>query len=1046
MKSIHQTLARFCALICLASLPFGRGSFVFAQTITITSGGTETAPTTTVTNTKLPAALQITNVVLKGNGTTDHPFEIGSVAEWTAFATIANDYTQPNANAKLTADITFSGNHLQPGENPNWSYTHNNNKSRIYKETLDGQGHTITLNQQATGGSNGTTPSYGGLFWHVGGATIKNLRVAGKIETKNSMSGAFIQNVNSTVQQPVTIENCISSVNNHWAGTSDNNYEYSGSFVGDVHHDMTLNIKNCLTDGQFTTNDNHTVGYSGGFVGITSTQSPYTPSTVNIKNSYFHPENIDNKYINFSYFCNRTEDLTINQSYYSLPSTYTVEEQVAQGTAAPAAVADLLAGLNGGDNASLEDKPWIVHNDTVYLKTFAKYVHIDSWTYGSPNDPTVVGNNGNATVTYKYKVQGTGDNTYTTTKPTAVGNYTVLAIVPATDSWNGWTSTMNFTISKAAGAISAAPTAASPTYNGNAQALLATNGTATGGTFYYRKGTTGDWSTTPPTETAPGTYNVYYYVTPDGNHTSIDAFGSAESPIGPIEVTIGKAALTIKADDKNITYGDAVPTYTVTYDGFVNGESSTNLSGTLSIACDYAQYGDVGDYAITPSGFTSTNYAITYTTGNLTVAQKEVGLTWNTTTSFTYDGNSHCLTANATGMVNGDVIGVTVTGEQTNVGNHTAEVSGITGDKSGNYKLPSTGTTQSYTITQKALTITAKPQTITYGGSISSVVADVTTDGLVTGDALNSITLTKTQTAYSATPYVNDITPSAAVVKKGDSDVTNNYSITYNNGNLTINKKTAELSWSATSFDYDGSAKEPTATVANLEAGDDCNVTVNVEGEHKAVGFYTATATTLSNDNYALPTLATQDYQIVRPMTGIEFTASKHWNTYCAFENLATPAGMTAYIVTGTNGNLATTSEIGYIPLGVGVLLYSASTGSGFKASAYTGTAGSFTTNKLVGVTTATAIAAEAGYVLYGDAFVLTLGGTLPANRCYLPVSGPATTRSFGIDGGDGTTFIDGIQDDQATDGQWFDMQGRRIDKPKKKGLYIRDGKKVVIK
>ena len=1028
MKSIHQTLARFCALICLASLPFGRGSFVFAQTPPSYSYDSGTN-TTTVTN--LPLYTAGTNVTLKGNGTEGNPYEIGTTEQWDAFATIVNKTNgQKNAWAILTADITFTKNHQQPGENPSFSFSHTNS-NEAYTGTFDGQGHTITMNFSEKGGSGGNQDTRGGLFWHVNGATIKNLKVAGVIRTYNNECATIVQHSGGNV----TLQNCESNVRLYNVSNADkSNF---GGLIGSNGESTNNTISNCYAHSAYLTENEITITESGGLWGQLS--------SVTVNNSFAAPQSIDSKYTSFCTL-GSISNLTTSNTYFKMP-TYsgTLTEQ---GTnASTMSATNIVTGLNTLGSGTQD--VWVAHNDTVYLKTFARYVHIDSWTYGScPNDnPRVVGNNGNATVTYKYKVQGTGDNTYTTTKPTTPGDYTVLAIVPANNGWNGWTSTMNFTISKAAGVISAAPTAASPTYNGNAQALLATNGTATGGTFYYRKGTTGDWSTTPPTETAPGTYNVYYYVTPDGNHTSIDAFGSAESPIGPIEVTIGKAALTIKADDKNITYGDAVPTYTVTYDGFVNVESSTNLSGTLSIACDYAQYGDVGDYAITPSGFTSTNYAITYTTGNLTVAQKEVGLTWNTTTtSFTYDGNSHCLTANATGMVNGDVIGVTVTGEQTNVGNHTAEVSGITGDKSGNYKLPSTGTTQSYTITQKALTITAKPQTITYGGSISSVVADVTTDGLVTGDALNSITLTKTQTAYSATPYDNDITPSAAVVKKGDSDVTNNYSITYNNGNLTINKKTAELSWSATSFDYDGSAKEPTATVANLEAGDDCNVTVNVAGEHKAVGFYTATATTLSNDNYALPTLATQDYQIVRPMTGIEFTASKHWNTYCAFENLATPAGMTAYIVTGTNGNLATTSEIGYIPLGVGVLLYSASAGSDFRASAYTGTAGSFTTNKLVGVTTATAIAAEAGYVLYGDAFVLTLGGTLPANRCYLPVSGPATTRSFGIDGGDGTTFIDGIQDDLATDGQWFDMQGRRIDKPKKKGLYIRDGKKVVIK
>jgi len=30
--------------------------------------------------------------------------------------------------------------------------------------------------------------------------------------------------------------------------------------------------------------------------------------------------------------------------------------------------------------------------------------------------------------------------------------------------------------------------------------------------------------------------------------------------------------------------------------------------------------------------------------------------------------------------------------------------------------------------------------------------------------------------------------------------------------------------------------------------------------------------------------------------------------------------------------------------------------------------------------------------------------------------------------------------------GAWYDMQGRRIDKPARKGVYIRNGKKIVVK
>ena len=79
--------------------------------------------------------------------------------------------------------------------------------------------------------------------------------------------------------------------------------------------------------------------------------------------------------------------------------------------------------------------------------------------------------------------------------------------------------------------------------------------------------------------------------------------------------TITAKALTITADNKNITYGDAAPAYTVSYDGFIDGESAVNLTGTASYDCAYQQYDNVGNYTITPSGPYADNYAINFMQG-----------------------------------------------------------------------------------------------------------------------------------------------------------------------------------------------------------------------------------------------------------------------------------------------------------------------------------------------------------------------------------------------------------------------------------------------
>lgn len=163
---------------------------------------------------------------------------------------------------------------------------------------------------------------------------------------------------------------------------------------------------------------------------------------------------------------------------------------------------------------------------------------------------------------------------------------------------------------------------------------------------------------------------------------------------------VQKAPLTITANNKTITYGDAPANSGVAYTGFVNGETDSVLSGTLTYGYSYSQYGDVGSYDITPSGLTADNYEITFQKGTLTVEKKEIGISWGNT-RFTYNGSAQKPTATAIGIVNSDQIELIVSGAQTNVSDvaYTATVTGIDGTKAGNYKLPS-NVTKEFTISE----------------------------------------------------------------------------------------------------------------------------------------------------------------------------------------------------------------------------------------------------------------------------------------------------------------------------------------------------------
>ena len=215
----------------------------------------------------------------------------------------------------------------------------------------------------------------------------------------------------------------------------------------------------------------------------------------------------------------------------------------------------------------------------------------------------------------------------------------------------------------------------------------------------------------------------------------------------PGTLTITKATLTIKAKDKTITYGEEPANDGVTYTGLANGEDGATVVTGLTYEYNYQQFGNVGEYVITPKGATAANYDITYQPGKLTVNQKEVGLTWSGAENLYYNGQAKNVTATATGPLNGDVIAVTVTGgKETAVGNYTAKATALTGEKAGNYALP-TDVTKTYqiqsaldasalTVTPNTVTATIDGLTIKLVGYASTNVTVSATGATVDGDKL----------------------------------------------------------------------------------------------------------------------------------------------------------------------------------------------------------------------------------------------------------------------------------------------------------------------
>jgi hypothetical protein len=178
------------------------------------------------------------------------------------------------------------------------------------------------------------------------------------------------------------------------------------------------------------------------------------------------------------------------------------------------------------------------------------------------------------------------------------------------------------------------------------------------------------------------------------------------------------------------------------------------------------------------------------------------------------------------------------------------------------------------------------------------------------------------------------------------------------------------------------------------------------------------------------------------------FDGTNLWTSYVAQEDYAIPAGLEAYVISSLSETSAVASQIDYIPQGVPLLLKrNDATTNSFDFATGSGTAP--TTNLLKVYDTDKTVSNREGYILFKDEFVLVDEGTLPAGRVFLPLNGgnSANTRGIVIEG-EGTTGIQNlVSDSEVSHGVWYDLQGRKIDgKPIKKGVYILNGRKVVVK
>lgn len=217
------------------------------------------------------------------------------------------------------------------------------------------------------------------------------------------------------------------------------------------------------------------------------------------------------------------------------------------------------------------------------------------------------------------------------------------------------------------------------------------------------------------------------------------------------------------------------------------------------------------------------------------------------------------------------------------------------------------------------------------------------------------------------------------------------------------------------------------------------------------VVYDTTTGAAVSSD------VVTATYALTYDLT---FVGSNSWASYYVTEDLAVPEGLTAYIVDEADDKtgVVTVSAISYIPRYEAVLLKRTNTAvSEYIATAYDDEEEEDDIiNLLEGTYQETSVESilegyvsdASVYVLYNNEFVKTTSGTIPANRGYLVFGEPANAPKLTIEIGDGATGINDVRSKMAEVGSdFYDLSGRKLSgKPTKSGLYIKNGKKILVK
>lgn len=187
-------------------------------------------------------------------------------------------------------------------------------------------------------------------------------------------------------------------------------------------------------------------------------------------------------------------------------------------------------------------------------------------------------------------------------------------------------------------------------------------------------------------------------------------------------------------------------------------------------------------------------------------------------------------------------------------------------------------------------------------------------------------------------------------------------------------------------------------------------------------------------------------------ITLTEVGSNTYATTYLPFA-VTVPEGINAYTATINNehNSIELTKIEDVIPAETGVILEGTATSAAFLLTTTEGTASK---GGLVGTLTNKTITANTTDYLVLGTKDGALGFYLPnaastsigANKAYFELNGQASAMGYAINFGTVTGIASATINKQNSTNACYDLSGRRITSPVKSGLYISNGKKIIVK